>query len=398
MFFFVSSNNLDKKLFYKILAFIFLVILVFLVYCSQNMNAKISSKIDGMQKALIEFPGKINWELSLDNDFYLGPEVDENNIFILTKKSLMTFILASIDRNIGKINWKTKLHRKFYCLLSSGNVVLLVATSFERTWIYAYDKKFGQLMWKFKSKSFWHSEAITSNPLFFKDKIIFGLSAFKILALSIDNGKTDWEYRMHGGGTRGSNYILKDNNYIYTNWTSSKIHILQPENGTEANNSPINIEEKIIANYIVKNNVIYFPTKDHLLAFDSKTQKILWKILNKNNLLIPLSVKDQTLYCKMIYNSSEQTGIFAIKSENGSIIWEHKIKSNDIFDRLEINNDIIVIQDCSGKLFFIDRYKGIVNWKIDKIPSKNFLHYQLKNNNIYLAFKRTICSLELQVR
>ncbi|PPI88922.1 outer membrane protein assembly factor BamB [Candidatus Pantoea edessiphila] len=376
-----------------------------------NPQQEDNIQIKSLPKIKNQFHPKQIWSKKIGNDhnfiydnlFYdnliydnLKPAYQNNVLYVADRVG----IIQAFDSTSGIEKWKVNLsenHNSIFnknSLLLSGGIVVdgnSIYIGSERGILYSFKTQDGSLAWKTKVIG-----EILSSPVISDDLIFVYTSNGFIQGLNKNTGEIKWSFEVgisNSLSIRGlsnpviffDNLIIKDNNGSINVISIKKNKLIWKTDISSISNKSIfkDIKDINISPVVLK-GIIYAAFDGYITALDCNSGEILWR--RNIGTIKKLIANKHTIY---IVDTNDV--LFALNSDNGSVIWNQKNLLHRQLTSPVIYNNYLVIADMKGYLHWInaDNGKLVTKQKLNKsgfqispiIDGKIII---IKSNNSYI--------------
>lgn len=320
---------------------------------------------------------------------------------LLTKKHLIFFdgkgSIMKFDKNlklIWKKNYYTKREKKLMPSLNFGlkNKTLIITDNLSN--YYAINYLNGELIWKFKHLSSFHSQIKVLDNNFYT--IDF---ANYVRSFSIKDGKPMWSYESEDTlikSTKRFSFVIDKQKLIFLN-SVGDINAINIKNGnllwqTPTRNNSIKEDafSTVYSDIIYDKNIVYFSNnRNEFFAINAQNGSLRWKQY-VNSILKSTVLKD------LILSISEEGYFIIIDKKNGNIIRATNIFKNkpsiskkNKLTGFVVTSDKVYISLSSGKIVVVNINNGLFE-KIFKADSTSILRPIVDNKKMYVISKKSI--------
>ena len=225
---------------------------------------------------------------------------------------------------------------------------------------------------KYKFSKFNNFEYIDTQPVFYKEHIIFSDNKGTIILYN-QNQKIIWKKNYYSKNEKKLkprlNFATYKNILIVAD-NLAKYYAVNIDTGdiiwSKNNTVPFNSEIKI------KNNSFYVVDyKNTLKSISINDGKAIWSFkteesLTKSNTKISIAIKNENIY---FINSIGD--ITSVNLESGKLVWQLPTQNSNISknafqlsnSKLVINEDSILLSNNKNEFYSIDIITGLINWK-----------------------------------
>jgi len=321
------------------------------------------------------------WTTKIGNTIYSSPAIYENNIYIGDD----TGQLSCLSLNDGKILWTYSSDNRIVGTpaVAEGIVVFGSADNY----IYGIDTKNGSLKWKYAAR-----EAVLGSVTINDNIAYIGASDHTMRAINIHNGKLVWEYSDVRGYIE-TKPLVYGNMVIFGAWDNN-MYSLDKNTGqllwkwdgglTRMHFSPAAVWP------VAAHGKVFFTAPDRVMtALDVNTGETIWR--TKESMVretIGLSEDQTRVYSKtmqdsvvcysalgnkpkriwsvnvhygydhapsmpveienVVFGSTKNGIIFALKAKTGELLWKHKIGNSLINTVVPLNSQSCIFTSSEG--------------------------------------------------
>jgi outer membrane protein assembly factor BamB/predicted phosphohydrolase len=290
--------------------------------------------------------GSVNWKYKTQNAIYSTPVVKCNYVVFGSADSS----IYCLNSENGNLVWEYKTNAAVLgCPIIENNVVFIAGS--DRIFR-ALDLESGKIVWEFKGLNGF----VEAKPVFFDDKILFGAWDEHFYCLDSETGKLNWKWKGDHDGTFYSPaacWPVISDGIVFFAAPDRKLTAIDIEAGKELWRT---------GKYKVRETV----------GLSEDGQKLFIRTMNDTILALPVSDKlEEPLWitnCGFGYDISssqivENDGtlfyptkngmIYALDSESGKILWQHKSTNGLINTITALANNKLITTNFDGKVNLI---------------------------------------------
>ena len=357
-----------------------------------NNNTNNNGVLNYKGKFKIQSKSKISKIFQFDILYPQPLVTKEHLIYFDGKGSIMKF-----DKDlklIWKKNYYTKKEKKLMPSLNFGlkNETLIVTDNLSN--YYAINYASGNLVWKFKHSSSFHSQIKVLDNNFYTIDFSNYVRSF-----SINDGKLIWSYESENTlikSTKRFSFVIDKQKLIFLN-SVGDINALDVKNGnliwqTPTRNNSIKEDafSTVYSDIVFDKNIVYFSNnKNEFFAINAQNGSLRWK-QNINSILKSTVMKD------LIFSVSNEGYLIVIDKKNGNIIRATNIFNNKPNNSKKIkligfivSSDKIYLSLANGKIVIVNINNGILE-KIFKADNSTILRPIVNNKKMYVFSKNSI--------
>lgn len=295
--------------------------------------------------------GSVNWRYKTDNAIYSTPAVEDNFV-----------VFGSADRSIyclnnkdGTLIWKYRTNTAVLgCpIIEDEKVYIGGSDSIFR----AIELETGNLIWEFTGLSGF----VETKPAFYDDKILFGAWDEHFYCLDSKTGKLNWKWKGDREGTFYSPaacWPVVSNGIVFFAAPDRKLTAIDIETGEQLwRTGKYKVRETI--GMSEDGNKLFIRTmNDTILALpvSEKIEEPLW-IANcgfgYDISSAQIVEKDGT-----IFYPTKNGEVFALDSNTGKILWQHKMTSGYVNTITPLTNQEIITTDFDGQVIMIKAFNN----------------------------------------
>ena len=316
----------------------------------------------------------------------------ENLIYFDGKGSIIKF--DKDLRLIWKKNYYTKKEKKLMPTLNFAlkNETLIVTDNLSN--YYAINYSNGNLIWKFKHSSSFHSQIKVLNNNFYTIDFSNYVRSF-----SINDGQSKWSYESENTlikSTKRFSFVIDNQKLIFLN-SVGDINALDVKNGnllwqTPTRNNSIKEDafSTVYSDIIFDKDIIYFSNnKNEFFAINAQNGSLRWK-QNINSVLKSTVLKD------LIFSLSNEGYLIVIDKKYGNIIRvtnifnnkKNNLKKNKLIGFI-VSSDKVYLSLTNGKIVIVNINNGTLE-KIFKADNSTILRPIVDNKKMYIISKNSI--------
>ncbi|MEO6813536.1 MAG: PQQ-binding-like beta-propeller repeat protein [Ginsengibacter sp.] len=312
-------------------------------------NFVIASNSNGFIYALNKKTGKKFWSFGTKGKIYSTPAVMDNLV-----------VTASTDNNIyclnastGKLVWKFETEKPIVANAVIRNQTVYIGSSDGH--FRALDLYTGKLKWDYAGvKGF-----VVTTPLFYRNKIYFGSWGTEFYALDAERGTLVWKWnngstnRMYSPAacypvaTRGKVFIVAPDRYmtVFDAKTGNVIWRKNDPQNKVRESMGLSKDSTMVYAKTMEGNLIGISTAE-------PDMKIIWKsYLQLNYEIAPTAI---TAYENVVYVPSNSGLVIAVKRNDGSILWKHKISNALITNITPFDKNNVIVTSMDGKVTLLE--------------------------------------------
>lgn len=265
--------------------------------------------------------------------------------------------LYAIDVETGQLRWERQLPTMALPALVDGlaaNKGIVYAGSGRA--LSAFEAKTGKLLWR--NEDWTQGEGTTSTLSASKDVLIGSAQWGALYGNDIQTGQKLWSISEQGLSNRGASaaihgsliYIISSNNFF----------ILEAQTGQIVVRKQLPYKLDVTSTPLVTEKAIVFGTADKgIVALDCQTLEEKWNSPVGNALIytspytrLPAETVETSpvLSGSTVYVGASDGVVYAIDSENGTILWKHATGA-PIFSSPAISGNTLVITDFGGNIY-----------------------------------------------
>ena len=321
---------------------------------------------------LWEFPGE--WDVLQSQS---TPAISGGRVYFTAEnmQDIGPIFIYALDAENGELAWSYRAGRDagagFDPLPTVVDGRVYVG---DENYLYAFDAESGGLIWRFEVPWGGGLHGVDSAPVVMENKVYFGSWDGWFYCLDANTGELLWEYSDGDGkmghvikapafsngiiyfGTGAGSGSIKRDTFHYTGW----VYALNAENGDLIWEFPIG--DEICSSPAVVDNIVYIGAGfmghlpgDGMWAFDAHTGELLWYFDTENE-----PVGCPAVAHGKVYFQSDDRYLYALDSENGSIVWKYYTDTWAwsppivIGDKVVIGNGELQVLDAeNGDLIFL---------------------------------------------
>ena len=250
--------------------------------------------------------GKIIKQFKLPGSLQSKPAQFEDSLIFGTNQGY----LLRWDLNKKATQWERKLDTEITTEVVISPPHLFVVTGAGT--LHALDLYSGSTIWEHRDPISQMGISKKSNPLVFKDKVIFGTSSGKLQYLQKSDGKLLFKVSLSDTAKPFpeivTDPIMISDHEIAASSFNRGISILEADSGTIL----WSIDMPNISRLATDNKYLFAGSTQMLSAIDLKTQQIAWTFSFKQGAPNRLIVRDQK-----IYFGSDQDALFVLDAQSG---------------------------------------------------------------------------------
>lgn len=261
------------------------------------------------------YPGinQIKWSLNIPNGVVSELSIDKESVYFGGGDGY----LYSASLETGRVLWRYEVRNPIISRPTLKNGRLFVTTSDDT--VYAFDAGSGQWLWHYRRRSALSSTILgASAPLVDGNEVIAGLSDGFLISLSVDDGKLNWEKRIHEGQK-------------FTDVDAEPV-LDRSDRGTDS-------------------GTIYVPSYDGALyALERKSGRVMWKFDAGGSKRV---VPDGT---RLFFPSSDGN-IYCLQKENAKVLWKFSIDSG-VPTQVVVTDKYVIAGSSYQYLYVLDKNSG----------------------------------------
>ncbi len=315
------------------------------------------AKVYPAAPATTEYPATLSWAtlntpLGVDRYSQLVPAVSEKMVFVAQRNG----VLSSLELSSGVVSWQQKKPYYFSAGPSLNENTLYLGTS--KAEVIAFDAQNGEQRW---------SQLISSEllvpPIVHGERIIVRSNDGKVYGLRAKDGKIIWVYdrSIPTLTLRGNSLpVIVDDNVIVgfangrlvslslndgkTNWEAT---IALPRGRTELERM-VDIDAPLVA----QDGLIYVAAYNGKVAvITASTGSILWARDISSFLGAEVGQKN-------VYLTDAKGKVWALDKENGATLWMQDKLAGRVSTRPLVVQDKILVGDVRGELYWLSSTDG----------------------------------------
>lgn len=312
-----------------------------------NNNSVFVGDASGYFYSLSLSNGTVNWKYKTQNAIYSTPAVKCKYVVFGSADSS----IYCLNEKNGEVIWIYKTNAAVLgCPIIKNNIVYIGGS--DRIFR-AIELKTGKLIWDFNGLNGF----VETRPAFYNDNILFGAWDENFYCLDSETGKLNWKWK--GDRTElfyspAACWAVAADDIVFFAAPDRKLTALDIETGNQVWRS---------GKYVVRETI----------GLSEDDEKLFIRTMNDTILALPVSDKfEQPLWitnCGFGYDISSaqilekddvlfyptKNGvIYALDTETGKVLWQHKISNGFINTVTPINNHQIITTDFDGKVNLIE--------------------------------------------
>jgi len=290
--------------------------------------------------------GSVNWEFKSQNAIYSTPAVKCNYVVFGSADSS----IYCLNTKNGNLVWEYKTNAAVLgCPLIEDDIVFIGGS--DRIFR-AIDLESGKLIWEFKGLNGF----VETKPVFYDDKILFGAWDEHFYCLDPETGKLIWKWKGDRAGTFYSPaacWAVASNGIVYYAAPDRKLTALNIKTGIEVwRTGKYQVRETV--GFSENDETLFIRTmNDTILALpvSDKLKEPIWI----TNCGFGYEISSAQIVEKdgVIFYPTKNGMIYSLDSENGKILWQHKISNGFVNTITPISNHQIITTDFDGKVRLI---------------------------------------------
>lgn len=296
----------------------------------------------------------------------------------------------SINLNDGNVNWKFQANGPIYSTPSLSEDLIVFGSADSS--IYCVNGNDGNLLWSYKTNA-----AVLGSPAIEGEIVYIGGSDRKFRSINLITGKLIWEFSGLNGFVE-TKPVIYDNKILFGVW-DEHFYCLNKNSGKlewKWRNERRGVFYSPAACWAVANNgVVFFAAPDRTLnAIEIETGKTLWRtgkfevretlgISEDNNLIYARTIND-TIFAlqaaselkepvwitnagfgydissaqivekdEIIFYPTKTGELYALRSNNGEILWIHKLSTGYVNTVTPISKNKIITTGFDGMIKLI---------------------------------------------
>ncbi len=307
----------------------------------------------------------VTWQAKIGDAgrYVLQPEVDKVRVVAVSQKGQ----LIALDRNTGKILWKTEVGMTVSGGVGGDETISLVGGDKGDVW--AYDAS-GKLLWQTKVSS-----EVLGVPKYADGVVVVRTGDSHITGLDAKDGKRLWSYERATPAlvVRSAASVTILRGTVYAGFAAGKIVALELKTGSmlwenavsqPRGNTELDRISDITSNVVVDDEqACAIAFQGRVACFDPAQGGPLW---NRDI----ASDKGMMLLRKYLYLADANGVVMALDKSNGSTLWKNEQLSLRNTSQPYAYSNYVVVGDYEGYLHALDREDGhfVARTKLDGSP------------------------------
>jgi outer membrane protein assembly factor BamB len=327
---------MTKDLGRKILVFLFILLLPFLLFCASGFRLKQTklfhspgwesfrgnNENTGYVPQSIQIPNKLLWSLGTKGHLKPSPVIGKGILFIGSLDKKILFVDALSGKELGKQKTSTSISSSA-CV---GDTILYFACDKGDKTFLALNLLTGDLLWKKKLGD------ISSSPQINQDEVFIGSNSGLLSAFNRASGEKIWEFKT---------------------------------------------EDAVLSTPACGGKIIYFGSgDDNLYALDKDNGELKWKFKADGSIYSSPAIKVENPARGMnrmvhtnggddkVFFGSVDGYLYALKIEDGSLIWKFKT-DGDIYSSPAVTESLVYIGSNDYSMYALDQATGQLRWKFE---------------------------------
>jgi outer membrane protein assembly factor BamB len=238
-------------------------------------------------------------------------------------------------------------------MLSSLTVANGVAYIGDDTYVYAFDAKYGTLLWKSDSANGASAPDMTdpSSPTVADGLVYISSEDNNVYALDASSGILRWRYQTGKSVestpaiSNGIVYIASEDHAAYALDASHGTLLWRYQTGDMVDASPA-----------VSNGIVYIASEDHAAyALDASYGTLLWRYQTGDAIYASPVVRNGAVYI-----ASNDGYLYALDALHGTLIWHSQ--DNPTFSIPTVANGVVYASTTGNKVYALDARNGQTLW------------------------------------
>lgn len=308
---------------------------------------------------------KTKWKFKSEGSIRGSSVIKGNTIYFGSSDSF----LYALDKKTGNLIWKTYVNGSIVGKPTITENVVLINNM--KNQLYSIDIKSGNILWQFNMKNSIYDDFagwnyFTADAVVHKGTIYIGSSDGNLYAINKNTGTPIWNYKTNGAIK--ATPLITDNT-IYQPSNDGIIYVLNSKNGKlkwKFETAGANIDESkfgfdrnsIYTQPILKGNLLLFSSRDgYVYAIDIKTHLKKWSFTYGSTWAMSCTLENDLVYVGWSTNNLA----CAINLNTGKEEWKFQSRSHN-YTNLVVAHNSLFMGSADGNLYSLDKKTGVKNW------------------------------------